>query len=210
VIELAHDGELRARGVRIVLAPGAGADMHSPFMRKFARELAARGHAVTRFDFPYMQRRRVEGRRTAIDRAPLLLSTYRDVVELLGAPERVIIGGKSMGGRMASMLADELGVAGLVCLGYPFHPVGQPEKLRTAHLAELRTRTLIVQGTRDPFGTREEVAGYRLSSAIELCWLEDGDHSFAPRRGSGHRRAEHEATALDAIGAFARAIERSV
>lgn len=203
MIERIVEGPVRARP-RIVLAPGAGADMHSPFMRDFAGALAARGHAVVRFDFPYMQRRRAERRPTAIDRAPVLLDTYRTLVRELGSPERTIIGGKSMGGRMASMVADELGVLGVVCLGYPFHPVKQPERLRTAHLAELRTRTLIVQGTRDPFGSAEEVAGYTLSSAIELAWLEDGDHSFVPRRSSGHRRADHFERAVECVSAFAR------
>ena len=94
-----------------------------------------------------------------------------------------------MGGRVASMLADELfadrQIAGLVCLGYPFHPPGQPDKLRTAHLETLKTPALICQGARDPFGTREEVSGYRLSPKIELHWLEDGDHDFRPRKASG-------------------------
>ena len=83
-----------------------------------------------------------------------------------------------MGGRMASMVADEMNVRRLICFGYPFHPPGKPEQTRTAHLEHLRTRTLIVQGTRDVFGTREEVAGYALSPAIEIAWVEGGDHSL--------------------------------
>jgi predicted alpha/beta-hydrolase family hydrolase len=92
-----------------------------------------------------------------------------------------------MGGRMASLVADEVGVRGLVCLGYPFHPPGQPEKTRTAHLADLRTPTLIVQGTRDTLGSQEDVAGYALSPQIRLVWLADGDHSFKPRKSSAVR-----------------------
>jgi predicted alpha/beta-hydrolase family hydrolase len=97
----------------------------------------------------------------------------------------VAIGGKSMGGRMASMVADELQVRALVCLGYPFHPPGRPQQLRTEHLQSLRTPTLILQGTRDQFGTREEIAEYDLSKAIRVEFLPDGDHSFKPRKSSG-------------------------
>ena len=100
------------------------------------------------------------------------------------------------------MVADSEGVAGCVCLGYPFHPPGRPEKLRTAHLEELVTPTLIVQGERDPFGTREEVGGYRLSPAIRCEWLPDGDHSLKPRQRSGHTEAGHLAAAVAAIDTF--------
>jgi predicted alpha/beta-hydrolase family hydrolase len=80
---------------------------------------------------------------------------------------------------------------GLVCLGYPFHPPGKPEKQRTEHLAALRTPTLILQGERDTFGTREEVEGYDLSPAIRVAYLPDGDHGFKPRKASGHTEAEN-------------------
>lgn len=114
----------------------------------------------------------------------------------------IYIGGKSMGGRMASLVADELGVAGLICLGYPFHPPGKPDKLRTAHLAGLQTPTLICQGERDTFGQRAEVAGYDLSSAINFEWLPDGDHSFKPRKRSGFTEADNLAAAAAACAAF--------
>jgi predicted alpha/beta-hydrolase family hydrolase len=107
-----------------------------------------------------------------------------------------------MGGRIASLVADECGARGLVCLGYPFHPPGEPQKLRTAHLAGLRTPALIVQGTRDPFGTPDDVAGYRLAPGIRIVWLEDGDHSFKPRASSGHTEAEHLRTAVAAVAGF--------
>jgi predicted alpha/beta-hydrolase family hydrolase len=115
------------------------------------------------------------------DRQPILLDCWRDVVRELGGGERLVIGGKSLGGRMASIVADELAVAGLLCLGYPFHPPGQPAKLRTARLEALKTPALIVQGTRDPFGTREDVSTYVLSPAIQVEWIAGGDHSFKPR-----------------------------
>lgn len=192
----------------LVLAHGAGAPMDSPFMNAMARGLAERGLRVARFEFPYMRHRR-EGRGSRPpDREPVLLQTWRDAVEALGGAlggrDRVIIGGKSMGGRMASLVADELGVRGLVCLGYPFHPPGRPESLRVKHLEPLRTPALIVQGTRDALGSREEVEGYALSPAIRLVWLEDGDHSFKPRVSSGHTEKGHLAAAVEAVAEFVK------
>src|SRR5262249_24287946 len=143
-----------------------------------------RGYRVARFEFPYMASRRKTGRGGPPDREPVLRETRLKVVEMLRR-ERLGIGGKSMGGSIASLVADEAGVTGLVCLGYPFHPVGKPERLRCSHLAEIKTPTLILQGERDPFGTREDVAGYKLSSAIQIHWLADSDHSFKPRKSSG-------------------------
>src|SRR5215471_15878316 len=138
----------------VVLAHGAGAPMDSPFMNRVSVGLAARGLRVARFEFAYMARRRSEGRRGAPDREPVLRSRWIEVIERLGGGGRVVVGGKSMGGRIASMIADEVGALGLLCLGYPFHPPGDPGRLRTAHLADLRTPALVVQGTRDAFGTR--------------------------------------------------------
>jgi hypothetical protein len=118
----------------------------------------------------------------------------------------LILGGKSMGGRIASMVADELGVAGLVCIGYPFHPPGRPEKLRTAHLADLATPTLILQGERDPFGLPDEVESYDLSSAIRVEWLADGDHSLKPRGSSGFTASDHLTTVARSIGDFVASV----
>ena len=108
-----------------------------------------------------------------------------------------------MGGRIASMVADEMSVAGVVCLGYPFHPPGKPEKLRTEHLAGLRTPCLICQGERDPFGKQEEVATYSLSGKIELCWVGDGDHNFKPRKKSGRTGAQNIELAITSVAGFA-------
>lgn len=189
-------------GPVIVLAHGAGAPMDSPSLETIARGLAAAGLRVARFEFPYMRRRRETGKSGPPDREPVLREAWHAVIAALGGAERLVIGGKSMGGRMASLIADEAGVRGLVCLGYPFHPPGQPDRLRTSHLRDLRTPTLIVQGTRDPFGTREEVAGYELSPRIRVVWLEDGDHSFKPRRSSGHTEVGHLATAVEEVAGF--------
>ena len=103
---------------------------------------------------------------------------------------------------MASMVADELRVRGLVCLGYPFHPPGQPQKLRTAHLANLETPALMVQGERDPFGSRQEVETYPLSKTIRMAWIRDGDHSFKPRAASGVTESQNINAAVQLIAEF--------
>ncbi len=107
-----------------------------------------------------------------------------------------------MGGRIASMVADEAAVAGLVCLGYPFHPPGRPDKLRVAHLEKLQTPALIVQGERDAFGTRDEIARYSLSKRISVAFLPDGDHSFKPRASSGRTEGQNLAEAVALVTAF--------
>jgi predicted alpha/beta-hydrolase family hydrolase len=203
--EFLFDGPASAPLV-VALAHGAGAAMDSPFLSAFAAELAAAGGGdwrVARFEFPYMAARRRDGRRRPPDRQPVLLATWRAVIAAL-APSRLVIGGKSMGGRMASLVADDGAVRGLVCLGYPFHPPGRPEHLRTAHLAGLRCPTLIVQGTRDPFGNAQEVAAYDLSPAIRIHWVADGDHDLKPRKSSGRSPGEALSEAVAAVADFLR------
>ena len=195
-----------ADGPAVVLAHGAGAPMDSPFLNTIATGLGAGGLRVARFEFPYMRRRRETGEKRPPDREPALRHAWLEAIAALGGAERLVIGGKSMGGRMATLVADEASVRGLVCFGYPFHPPGQPEKLRTAHLRDLRTPTLIVQGTRDALGTREEVERYDLSPAIRLLWLEDGDHSLKPRVSSGYKEKEHLAAAVEAVREFVLAL----
>jgi predicted alpha/beta-hydrolase family hydrolase len=189
------DGPEDARDV-VVLAHGAGAPMDSAFMNDFAGGLAAEGLRVARFEFPYMRARREGGRGGAPDREPVLRDAWKQAIAQLGGGPRVVIGGKSLGGRIASLVADETAARGLLCLGYPFHPPGQLDRLRTRHLKELATPALFLQGTRDPFGTREQVSSYELSSAIEVSWLEDGDHSWKPRVRSGQTFAGHMAQAV--------------
>lgn len=178
-----------------LLGHGAGAPMDSAGMTAIAKALVGQGLRVARFEFGYMAARR-SGTRKPPPRAETLQPEYLAAVQALAAPGALVIGGKSMGGRVASLVADGLHaqgrIAGLLCLGYPFHPQDKPQKLRTQHLADLQTPTLICQGTRDPFGTREEVAGYSLSDRIEIEWFDDGDHDLKPRRSvSGHTAAEH-------------------
>lgn len=165
-----------------LFAHGAGAPMDTPFMSEVARGLAAEGIRVVRFEFPYMAARRTSKKRGGPpDRQPVLLDTFRQVIEEHGGGANVFVGGKSMGGRMATMIADEAGVRGCVCFGYPFHPPGKPEQTRTAHLEKIRTKILIVQGTKDLFGTPDQVLSYRLSRNVRVAWLDGGDHSLKGR-----------------------------
>jgi predicted alpha/beta-hydrolase family hydrolase len=199
--DLLLDGPATA-DLTVVLAHGAGAPMDSPFMETIAVGLGEAGIATARFEFGYMARRRTENKRPGPPRAERLIPEYTAVIEALGDGDRVVIGGKSMGGRVASMAADEASVRGLVCLGYPFHPPGKPDALRTAHLEAMRTPALIVQGERDTFGRREEVEGYALSDSIRVEFLADGDHSFKPRKSSGITETEHLERAVELIAAF--------
>ena len=201
------DGPEDAR-FTILLAHGAGAPMDSTSMNATARALAAVGLRVARFEFGYMAARR-SGTRKPPPKAETVMPEYVAAIDDLGPTSGpLLIGGKSMGGRVASMVADSLfdagRIAGLVCLGYPFHPPGRPTQLRTAHLKDLRTPALIVQGIRDEFGVPDEVATYDLSPQIELLWLEDGDHDLKPRKSvSGFTAAQHLQTLAERVRAFA-------
>jgi predicted alpha/beta-hydrolase family hydrolase len=199
--------------VTILLAHGAGGAMDSPGMERFSDALAAAGARVARFEFGYMAERRRSGRRAPPPKAEMLIPDYLAAVRALVASGPLVIGGKSMGGRIASMVADDLyrtgDIAGLLCLGYPFHPIGKPDLLRTAHLETLRAPTLICQGTRDPFGSREDVIGYELSDQIEIFWLEDGDHDLRPRKGvSGFSMGDHLAAMASRVAAWSSALCR--
>ena len=193
----------------LLLAHGAGAPMDSPFMAAIASGLGAKGWRVVRFEFGYMARMRQTGRRQGPDRMPLLQEAFRQQVRLEQAawPQRpLFVGGKSMGGRAASLLVDGLaaaaGVRGCLCLGYPFHPPGKPLTLRSEHLAELQAPTLILQGERDPFGKREEVGSYALSPQVQVGWIASGDHSFKPTKASGLSEAQNWAKAVGLVDSF--------
>jgi len=166
--------------------------------------------SVLRFEFPYMAQRRTGGSRRPPPRADKLCDFYLEAIsEARGqVPSNLpfLIGGKSFGGRVASMVADTAfasgGAQGLVCLGYPFHPPRKPGSLRTAHLAELICPALICQGTRDPLGNRDEVAEYGLADRIRIVWIEDGDHDFVPRKRSGRTAEDNCQDAADAVATF--------
>ncbi len=202
--DLLLDGPSGA-SVTLLLAPGAGAGAASPGMAAISGALAAEGLRVARWEFGF----RASGRPPP--RAETLVPEVAAALDVLGAAGPVVIGGKSMGGRVASLAADPLRaqgrIAGLLCLGYPFHPPGRPERPRTAHLAALQTPTLIVQGTRDPFGMPDEVADYALSAAIALHWLDDGDHDLKPRkRLTGLSHADHLAAMAARVAAWTRCL----
>jgi uncharacterized protein len=193
--------------VTLLLAHGSGAPMDSPAMNAAAVALATEGLRVARFEFAYMAARRTDGSRKPPPKAETLNPEFHAAVASLGARGPLVIGGKSMGGRVASLVADALHAegkaAGLICLGYPFHPPEKPAQLRTAHLMDLKTPALICQGTRDPFGTKEEVPGYGLPERIRILWLEDGDHDLKPRKSiSGFSPADHLATMARTVKAW--------
>jgi predicted alpha/beta-hydrolase family hydrolase len=180
------DGPEDAR-VTILLAHGAGAPMDSVSMNATAKAFSEAGFRVARFEFGYMAARRTEDGRKPPPRAESVVPEYIAAVDDLGPTNGpLLIGGKSMGGRVASMAADKLfaagRIAGLVCLGYPFHPPAKPDQLRTKHLVGLKVPALIVQGTRDEFGVPDEVKTYELSDKIAVHWVEDGDHDLKPRK----------------------------
>lgn len=182
----------------VVLAPGAGADLRADFMAHFARRLSERGATVCRFNFLYSER----GRKTP-DRQPVLETTYGEVLEHAlreKRPARVVLGGKSMGGRIAShIVAGGVEVDGLAFLGYPLHPPGKPDRIRDSHLRDIAVPMLFVAGTRDPFCPLKTLDRVRskLHAPTEVFVVEDGDHSLKVRTSSGRstRRAWDEAAA---------------
>ena len=189
-------GEPRAT---LLLAHGAGAPMDSPFMTQLAAALSTRGIKVVRFEFPYMAARREDGRKRPPNPMPVLEQCMRELAAEISGP--LFLGGKSMGARVASQLAAEVGAAGFICFGYPFHPPGKPERTRIEHLQQITCPGLIVQGTRDPFGKPEEVAGYGLPGNVRVHWLASGDHDFKPLKRSGLIQADLiEESAVAAAG----------
>jgi uncharacterized protein len=196
----------------LLLAHGAGAPMDSPFMTLISEMLAARAIRIARFEFAYMAARRGGGKRRPPPKAETLDGEMTAAARAAagGGAGRLAIGGKSMGGRVASHVAEGLhkagAVAGLVCLGYPFHPPNTPARLRVAHLETLTCPTLIVQGERDPFGSRAEVDALTLPPAIRVHWAPDGDHDLGPRGGSGATRRGNLEAAADAMAAFLKGL----
>lgn len=201
---LTFDGpEAGPRDKILVLTHGASASSSHPSMAELARLIGERGVRVARFDFPYMRRAVATGRRAwPPDDEDVLVGAWVEVLRELAPANRLVIGGRSLGGRVASILTDAAEVAGLVCVSYPFHPPNRDSPVRTAHLRVMETPTLIVQGERDPYGTREEVAQYQLSPNIRLHWIPDGDHGLIPRKRSGLTEQDNLASAAAAIADF--------
>lgn len=188
----------------LILAHGAGAPMDSAWMNQMTDLLVHNGVSVLRFEFPYMAQRRLDGGKRPPNPKARLLDCWREVFSQVRELHAGVLamGGKSMGGRMASLLADELGADRLVCLGYPFYAVGKPDKPRVEHLASLGTPTLIVQGERDALGDKPAVAGYTLAASIELLWLAAADHDLKPLKASGLTQLEHLQAAAARVGRF--------
>jgi predicted alpha/beta-hydrolase family hydrolase len=207
--------DLSGADISLIFGHGAGAGQNSPFMVKFATALASRGIETITFNFAYTE----SGRRVP-DRNDRLEAAWRRIIAAYRAGEvgarsrRLAIGGKSMGGRIASQVAatkDERagdGIAGLVFLGYPLHPPGRPDKLRSAHLPQIRAPMLFVQGSRDAFGTPEELAPIlnTLHAPAELCVIEDGDHSFKVRKSAPLSQSAVFDFILDAVERWLRAL----
>ncbi len=192
-------------GPLFIFAHGAGAGMEHEFMSSVAKGLVEKGIRVVRFNFPYMVKRSEDGKKRPPDRGPKLLEAYQEVITYF-TNEPVVIGGKSMGGRMSSLLAENELVAGIACLGYPFHPPGKPEKYKGEHLATLDKPTLILQGERDTFGKKEEFEHFALSEQVSVSFIPDGDHSFKPRKRSGHTEAGNIALAVEHLAKFIKEI----
>lgn len=192
-MKLIFDGP--EQGPLFVFSHGAGAPLNSDFMQQVTEGLVIKGIRVVRFNYHYMQQRVETGTRRPPERAPYLLKQFLEVVQAINQP--MVIGGKSMGGRMATLLESETKsellsqVKGVACLGYPFHPQGKTEKLRTEHLSSIIKPVAIIQGTRDKLGSKEEVEGYSLPSHFKFFWLEDGDHDLKPRIKSGFSHQQH-------------------
>ncbi len=194
---------------QIVFAHGAGADMHHDFMEQVTSLLNQANINVLRFNFPYMDRRIDTGKRYPPDRMPKLIDCYKLIItELAGSDLSLplVIGGKSMGGRVAATLAgdDDISsfIQGVFCLGYPFHPAKKIEKLRLAPLQETQKPILIVQGERDSLGSQPEIAGYDVSDFCQYAFLADGDHSLKPRVKSGFTHLQHLQSAVEHIVTF--------
>jgi predicted alpha/beta-hydrolase family hydrolase len=188
----------------IVFAHGAGADKSHEFMEQVSRALNKKNINVLRFNFSYMDVRLAEGNRRPPDRMPKLLHCFEKVINELDTHLPIFLAGKSMGGRVAATLASDktLKALGVMCLGYPFHPQKQPEKLRLAPLQETQKPILILQGSRDALGNKEEILGYEYSSHCRCVFFEDGDHNLKPRIKSGFTHIQHIEKAVNEMVNF--------
>lgn len=201
--------------VVLILAHGAGAPADSPFMEELAEALDGERIAVVRFEFPYMQRRRQDGKKRPPDRQPRLLESFRSVLAEvragIGGACPVLIGGKSMGGRMASILAaEDAGIDGVVCFGYPFHPPGKPDNWRIDHFPRIECPLLVVQGTRDPFGKPGEVIERQNElGSCQVVWLEGGNHDFQPLARQPETRQDLISKAASQVWSFIESRVRS-
>ena len=206
-------GPQRGADRAVLLAHGAGADMRAAALTVVADALAGERIPSLRFDFPYRQ----AGRR-APDRPPVLLAAVRAAAAELARrtklpPERLVLGGRSMGGRICSMAvaddADPLPALGLVLLGYPLHPPGKPERLRVEHFPSIVVPVLFVSGTRDAFAAPDELERHaeQIKGPVRFWWLETADHGFKPLKASGLTPAAALAAAAEAVVGFVQSLD---
>ncbi len=207
-LTFAYQGPKRGADRAVLLAHGAGADMNAAALTTVADALADARIPSLRFDFPY----RVAGRR-APDRAPVLETAVREMATELAARanvprERLVLGGRSMGGRICSMVAAGDGALGLVLLGYPLHPPGRPDQLRVEHFPRLRMPVLFASGTRDAFASPEELKqqAKRIKGRVRFAWVDTGDHGFKPLKSSGLTAAAALDVVASAVVAFVSAL----
>jgi predicted alpha/beta-hydrolase family hydrolase len=208
-LEVAYQGPKRGADRAVLLAHGAGADMHAAALTTVADALAAAKIPSLRFNFPYK-----EAGRKAPDRPPVLLAAVREAAAELSKrskvpTDRLVLGGRSMGGRICSMVAaeangDGIRALGLLLLGYPLHPPGRVENLRIDHFPQLTMPVLFASGTRDAFGTPDELKKYakKIKGKVSWHWIETGDHGFKPLKASGITAADALAGVAEATVAF--------
>lgn len=206
-VAVQHDNPQGA--IRVVFAHGAGAGLQSDFMQFFALALALNDIEVVRFNFPYWQQFMDTGIRRPPPRMAALCHSMATVVREFSDAKPLYLMGKSMGARVAFQCADELGAKAAIALGFPFHPSGKPERLRVTELANHCQQNLVIQGTRDPLGRPQQVAGYKLPTNIMLHWLEGGDHSFEPTKRSGISREVLWQEAVDVMVQFIQHVEQT-
>ncbi|MGJ8692156.1 MAG: alpha/beta family hydrolase [Thalassotalea sp.] len=202
-----------------IFAHGAGADKNHAFMTEVTEQLVAQNISVVRFNFPFMIKRALDGKRRPPDRMPALLVHYQAVIQQILAEQMsestvklpIYIGGKSMGSRVAISLLNQQSLAAMPCsarikggiaIGYPFHPQKQSEKLRLAPLQESALPVLICQGERDALGSQTEIAEYQLTDLCQLRFFVDGDHDLKPRVKSGFNHQQHKSAAVQEIVSF--------
>ena len=200
-----------------LLAHGAGAGIGSDFMTSIAHKLNDAGLETIPFDFPYMKIMNQTGKRRPPDRMPKLIESFQQELmhyQIKYPGKEIIIGGKSMGGRVASLLAAQLednrnsSISACICLGFPFHPPKKLEKYRGEHLQKLKTSTLILQGERDTMGSKQEMETYNLARSINVAYMPDGDHSFKPRVSSGHTLEGNISMSSDSIINFINSLSK--
>lgn len=186
----------------VIFAHGAGADMEHEYIQTLTTMMNQQQLNVLRFNFPYMDKRKVDGKRRPPDRMPKLIECYQTILSNINTSLPVFIGGKSMGSRVAATIASDKAlmarhnINGIICLGYPFHPVKKIDKLRVTPLQEAQLPIVILQGERDALGSKDEIASYDLPPNCLVHFFTDGDHDLKPRVKSGFTLKQHQTSAV--------------